>query len=80
METGEGRHQVKSQAGAPCKRKMVQYWSAIDTSSYNAKIWMGTRIASSDVLLNIKLLPHLISSRLILSSGGGDEAGQHGDT
>ena len=46
----------------------------------SATIWMRNRIASSDLLLIINLLPHLICSRLILFSGGGYEAGEHGDT
>jgi hypothetical protein len=37
------------------------------------------RIASLEMLPDTEPLPHLICSRLIFGSGGGDEAGQHGD-
>ena len=37
------------------------------------------RIASLEMLPDTEPLPHLICSRLIFGSGGGDEAGHHGD-
>jgi hypothetical protein len=37
------------------------------------------RIASLEMLPDTEPLPHLICSRRIFGSGGGDEAGHHGD-
>ena len=44
----------------------------------DARIVPG-RIASLEMLPDTEPLPHLICSRLIFGSGGGDEAGHHGD-
>jgi hypothetical protein len=44
-----------------------------------AAIKMRTRIASLEMLPDTEPLPHLICSRRIFGSGGGDEAAHHGD-
>src|SRR5450631_1959012 len=45
-----------------------------------ATIWMTSRIASPEMLLNINLLPHLICSFWASGGIGGYEAGEHDDT
>ena len=40
---------------------------------------IDARIASSEMLPDGDLLPHLICSPPVFRGGGGDEAGQHGD-
>jgi hypothetical protein len=51
----------------------------LDAVEYGATIWMRTRIASSEMLLRIDLLPHQQCSQAN-QRWGLDEKGQYGDT
>jgi hypothetical protein len=44
----------------------------------SAAIWIGSRIASSEMFPETKMLPHLICSRPIFIGGANDEADQDG--
>ena len=46
---------------------------------YSATIWLGSRIASPEMLLNTELLPHVNCYRMARERRGGDEAIEHGD-
>lgn len=47
--------------------------------TYSATIWERSRIASPEMLLDGRSLPHLICSLSGTAVGGDDEAGEHGD-
>ena len=61
--------------------KLVSEWGnlAHRVSATPDQIGGQRRIASLEMLPDTEPLPHLICSRLIFGSGGGDEAGHHGD-
>ena len=44
----------------------------------SAAIWIGSRIASPEMILEAEMLPHLICSRPMFIGGTNDEADQHG--
>lgn len=52
----------------------------IGAQVYSAAIWERPRIASFELLLNIKSLPHQICSRRWCGRSRSDEACKHGDS
>ena len=61
-------------------RTIFDAYSAAAQTFGTDKANLGARIASSEMLLNINLLPHLICSFRASGGIGGHEAGEHDDT
>jgi hypothetical protein len=57
----------------------IRWFGDLGAGDCSATIWMGTRIASPELLPKTGPLPHLICSRQS-NLGSGDEEGEHGDT